>query len=186
MRPAIFLDRDGVLSAAILRDGRPYAPTRIEDFEILPDAGRDAKRLKDAGYLLVVATNQPDIARGLVARATVDAMHDRLRTEIPLDDVYVCECIEGPDCPCYKPKPGMLLAAAKKWGIDLRHSYMVGDRWRDIGAGKAAGCRTILIDRGYWGDRPAETPDMVVSSLSEACACILDKKSAETVQSPGD
>ena len=117
-------------------------------------------------------TNQPDVGNGLQRRKVIEAMHNRIRRELPIDDLKVCYHIDRDKCECRKPKPGMLLQAAKEWSLDLRESYMIGDRWRDIGAGKAAGCRTILVGDGY-GERQPELPDMAVRSLLEAATLIL-------------
>jgi D-glycero-D-manno-heptose 1,7-bisphosphate phosphatase len=171
-RPAVFLDRDGVLNRAFVRAGKPYPPATLEEFELLPGVEAAARRLKGEGFALVVATNQPDVAKGLQRREVVDAMHDRLRRALPLDAIKVCWCVEGPGCGCYKPEPGLLLDAAGELGLDLARSFMVGDRWRDVGAGRRAGCFTILIDRGY--DEPlTETPDAVCADLAEAADVIL-------------
>lgn len=171
---AVFLDRDGVLNVVVMRGGRPSAPRTLDEFEILPGVAESLAALSAAGFLLVVATNQPDVARGLVARETVEAMHDRLRAALPLDDVRVCWEVETPASTCYKPKPGMLITAAGERGIDLGRSYMVGDRWRDVGAGKAAGCFTVFVDRGY-GEVLLDRPDAVCRGLAEAAEIILSR-----------
>jgi D-glycero-D-manno-heptose 1,7-bisphosphate phosphatase len=168
----VFLDRDGVLNRALVRDGKPVAPTTLDEFEILSGVADALRALHEAGFLLIVATNQPDVARGLQVREAVEAMHRRLLETLPLDDIKVCYHSDGANCTCYKPKPGMLLAAASERGIDLPRSYMIGDRWRDVGAGKAAGCFTIFIDRGY-AEGLTEPPDAVCADLSEAAAIIL-------------
>ena len=173
MRRAVFLDRDGVLNRAIVRGGKPYPPSTMDEFEILPGVTEVLPTLGAAGFLLIVTTNQPDVARGTQRRDVVEAMHRRLREALPLDDIRVCYEIDGPTSTCYKPKPGMLLEAAREYGIDLRRSYMVGDRWRDVGAGKAAGCFTILIDRGY-AEPLADRPDAVCADLPAAAAIILN------------
>jgi transaldolase len=175
MRRAVFLDRDGVLNCALVRDGRPYPPATLDEFEILPGVAEALRALDDAGFLLIVATNQPDVARGLQRREVVEAMHRRLLDELPLDDITVCYETDESRSACYKPKPGMLLEAARKLGIDLASSYMVGDRWRDVGAGKAAGCFTIFIDRGY-AEPLTDTPDAVCTNLPEAAAIILRRR----------
>jgi D-glycero-D-manno-heptose 1,7-bisphosphate phosphatase len=169
---AVFLDRDGVINANLERNGRPVAPTRLAEFHILPGAEDAAQRLKAAGFLLVVVTNQPDVANGLTTKETVEAMHAEVRSRLPVDDIAVCYHVDGDDCACRKPKPGMILKAAQEHGIDLAKSYLVGDRWRDVEAGRAAECRTIFIDYGYPQDQPA-TPDKVVTSLAEATEFIL-------------
>lgn len=172
---AVFLDRDGVLNRAFVRDGRPYPPDRIEEFEILPGVPAALDKLKRAGFLLIVVTNQPDVATGRQRREIIDAFHDILRSRLPIDQVRSCFEVDSATCRCYKPKPGLLLDAADEFGIDLSRSYMVGDRWRDIGAGKAAGCYTLFIDRHY--DEPLrEAPDLVVNDLAEAADHILSRE----------
>jgi D-glycero-D-manno-heptose 1,7-bisphosphate phosphatase len=168
---AVFLDRDGVLSRSDFFDGKPRAPRRLEDFHIYPEARAACESLKRNGWLLVVATNQPDIATGHVSADLVDEMHRRLGAELPIDAVEVCPHTDTDRCDCRKPLPGMLTRAARRFGIDLGRSIMVGDRWRDIGAGRAAGCRTIQIDRGW--DERRETPDLVVTGIDAAAKAIL-------------
>ena len=172
---AVFLDRDGVLNRSNVWDGRPFAPTELADFEILAGAPAAVARLKEAGFLTIVATNQKDVGRGLVALEVLEAMHARLRAAMPLDDIYVCSCVD--DCPCYKPNPGMLLEAAEKWRIDLGRSYMVGDRWRDVEAGHRAGCRTLFLDLGY-AEKLALAPDWTVADLGEATDVILGREAS--------
>jgi D-glycero-D-manno-heptose 1,7-bisphosphate phosphatase len=167
MNRAVFLDRDGVINAGVVRNGRPYPPPSLEEFEFLPGVPEAVEALKQAGFLIVVATNQPDVATGVQRREVVEAMHDRVRRELCVDDIQVCYHVNEDKCACRKPKPGMLLSAAEALNIDLSASYMVGDRWRDIDAGKAAGCRTIWINYGY-DEQEAKDPDAVVRSLSEA------------------
>ena len=171
-KKAVFLDRDGVLNRAVVTDGRPYPPRSLDALEILPGVADALTDLRAAGYLNLVVTNQPDVTTGKTTQTLVDAIHDRLMSTLALDKIYACYCVEGPDCDCYKPKPGMLLEAAGEWEVDCAQSFMVGDRWRDVGAGKAANCRTIFIDYGYQERRP-DGPDHVVSSLSEAAEIIL-------------
>lgn len=172
MRRAVFLDRDGVLVRPVVREGKPYAPLRPEDLELLPDAVESVARLKAAGFLLVVVTNQPDVARGDADRAVIEAMHASLMGLLPLDAIRACWHDDTDNCHCRKPKPGLLLDAATDFGIDLASSFMVGDRWRDVGAGQAAGTRTVFIDYG-WAERRPEAPDHVVGSLAEAVAAII-------------
>ena len=170
MRPAVFLDRDGVINRAVVRDGKPYAPRAADDLEILPGVTEALLRLRTAGFALIVVTNQPDIARGKTTREAVDAMHGFLLRVLPLDEIRVCPHDDPEACPCRKPKPGLLLQAPAH---DLGRSVMVGDRWRDIEAGRAAGCRaTILVDYGYDEPIPHE-PDVRVTSLGEGAAWIL-------------
>ena len=172
-RRAVFLDRDGVLNEAVVHNGKPYPPGDVASLRIFPDAAAALARLKDHGYLLLVVTNQPDVARGTRKRETVDAMSRRLRSELPLDDILTCFHDDGDDCDCRKPRPGLMKQAAGQYGIDLAHSYLIGDRWSDIDAGANAGCKTVWIDRGYDEQAPASAPDARVASLSEAVDWIL-------------
>ena len=172
MKRAVFLDRDGVINANLERNGRPVAPTTLAEFQFLPGVVENVRRLKERGYLIVVITNQPDVADGLTARSTVDAMHDLIRSRLVVDDIRACFHNDLAGCSCRKPKPGMILDAAAEHGIDLARSYVVGDRWRDIVAGRAAGCVTFFVDYGYKQDGP-NLPDRVVKSLHDAAALIL-------------
>jgi D-glycero-D-manno-heptose 1,7-bisphosphate phosphatase len=177
VRRAVFLDRDGVINANLERDGRPVAPTRLADFKLLPGVEDAVRRLKQRGYLVIVITNQPDVANGLTERATVEAMHDVIRARLLIDDIKACFHNDAAGCDCRKPKPGLILAAAAEHHIDLAQSYMVGDRWRDVAAGRAAGCRTIFVDYSYPQDGP-NLPDLVVKSLPEAAAIVLSREAS--------
>jgi len=172
MRRAVFLDRDGVVNRTDVRGGRPFAPTRIEDFEIIAGVPEAVKCLKDAGYMVFVVTNQPDIATGLQTTESLSAMHAKLRAEVAVDDIFVCPHTDGANCGCRKPKPGMLLTAAERHGVTLNESWMIGDRWRDIEAGTAVGCKTVFVDRGY--DEPLSQADYVVAEMPDALPMILD------------
>jgi len=173
MNRAVFLDRDGVLTRAILRQGKAYAPVTPSEMEIDSDAPAALARLKAAGFLLIAVTNQPDVARGITRLADVHAMHAVLRAALPLDAVFACFHDDSDACPCRKPRPGMLLQGAAAHAIDLAQSFMVGDRWRDVDAGAAAGCRTIWIDRRYDERAPAHPPHARVDSLRAAVEWIL-------------
>lgn len=170
LRRAVFLDRDGVLNVSDVRGGRPYAPTRLEDFEIYPEAPAAVASLRSAGFAAIVVTNQKDIGTGKTPWGLYQKMTARLRAAIELDDVLVCA--RADECENYKPNPGMLLEGAARHQINLAQSYMVGDRWRDIGAGRAAGCRTILVDRGYTEAQPYE-PDLIAKDIADAADKIL-------------
>jgi len=169
---AVFLDRDGVINANLERNGKPVAPTSLAEFRILPGVAKAVRQLKDAGFLIVVVTNQPDVRTGLTSKATVEAMHDEIRRQMPIDDFFICFHIDTDNCACRKPKSGLLLTAAEKYGIDFASSYIVGDRWRDVLAGQAAGCTTIFVDYGFVQDQPA-TADQTVKSLADAAEFIL-------------
>ena len=173
-RRAVFLDRDGVINAASVRDGRPHPPDTLDVLEVLPGVADALASLRAAGFRLVVVTNQPDVARGTQRREVVDAMHARLAAELPIDEFRVCAHDDRDGCACRKPKPGLLESAAREAGLSLGASYMVGDRWRDVEAGRRAGCTTIFIDRGYH-ERAPDRPDAIVGSLPEAATWILSR-----------
>ena len=170
----VFLDRDGVINRAILKEGKPYAPRDLAEFEILPGVAEACGRLKSAGFLLVIATNQPDVGRGTLGQAVVEEIHRQVCRQLPVDRVEVCyDSGEGnPPSEFRKPRPGMLLRAARALDIDLGASYMVGDRWVDVECGRAAGCKTILVDYGYSEALKAQ-PDYTVRGLGEAADIII-------------
>jgi D-glycero-D-manno-heptose 1,7-bisphosphate phosphatase len=177
VRRAVFLDRDGVLNASVIREGKPYPPDSLAALKILPGVDEALLRLRAAGYLNIVVTNQPDVATGKQRIEVVEAMHDRLLRELPLDGVKVCYHTDDQKCDCRKPKPGMLLQAAKDHDIDLPRSFLVGDRWRDVTAGQAVGCSCFFVDYGYDEKRP-EKPYVPVKFLPEAVALILSHSSS--------
>jgi D-glycero-D-manno-heptose 1,7-bisphosphate phosphatase len=179
---AVFLDRDGVINGAVVRDGKPYPPDTAEELVILPGVSEALLNLRRADFRTIVVTNQPDAATGKQRREVIDTINDRLKRELAIDDIRVCWHVDADECSCRKPKPGMILDAAAAWDIDLARSWMVGDRWRDIGAGRAAGCRTILIDCGY-RERRAEGPDFTVGSLDEASVLIMND-TAGSIRAP--
>jgi D-glycero-D-manno-heptose 1,7-bisphosphate phosphatase len=176
---AVFLDRDGVLIPQRLASGSLAPPDSAGSLELLPGVAQACLRLHDDGLLLFVVTNQPDVARGIIALADVETIHRRLRELLPIDHIYVCPHDEIDACDCRKPRPGMLLEAARQWGVDLRASTMVGDRWRDIEAGQRAGCATVYIPRGYPELKP-EFFDATANDLTEAADFILERRAAVT------
>jgi D-glycero-D-manno-heptose 1,7-bisphosphate phosphatase len=169
MQRCVFMDRDGVIIRTYVHDGKPYAITAYEDLDILDGVADAIGKLKEAGYMMIVVSNQPDVAAGKVSRDVVETINADLMKKLGLDEIKTCY---DSTAPCYKPKPGMLMEAAEDHDVDLEHSYMVGDRWRDIGAGKAAGCMTIFIDKGYSEQAP-DHPDHIVGALPEAVELIL-------------
>lgn len=171
MNKAVFLDRDGVINRVVLREGRPHSPASVDELEFLPGVGEAIEALRGAGYRIIVVTNQPDVARGLQRRCVVESINRRIQSMFDIDDLRVCYHDDSDGCSCRKPQPGMLLAAAADWSLDLDRSFMVGDRWRDIEAGKATGCKTVHVESGY-AERTPECPDTVVGSLREASALI--------------
>ena len=174
--PAVFLDRDGVLNRPLIRDGLPFPPVTAEQLEIYPDVPEGSARLKQAGFILIVVTNQPDVGRGTQSREILDGMHAKLRMAVPaLDAIEVCYhagASHGESCDCRKPRPGMLLRAAAEHGIDLKRSFLIGDRWRDVDCAHAVGCRAVFIDRGY-REPLRDKPEFTVATFRDAVATIL-------------
>jgi D-glycero-D-manno-heptose 1,7-bisphosphate phosphatase len=177
-KPAVFLDRDGVLNEAIIRSGKPGAPRDLSELVITCGACTALEELKREGFLLIVVTNQPDIARGKANRGDIDKINAKLAAILPLDAIEVCEHDDNERCNCRKPKPGMILRAREKFGLDLAGSFMVGDRWRDIEAGGCVGCRTILIGDGY-GETFHCAPTIKLASLPKAASWIIQQSRDE-------
>jgi D-glycero-D-manno-heptose 1,7-bisphosphate phosphatase len=178
-RAAVFLDRDGVLNHPVIRDGKPYPPQSVGDLSIYVDAAGALHALKKAGFVLVVVTNQPDVARGTQRIEAIEAINDSIRAALPVDSILVCYHDDREGCACRKPKPGLLLDAAKRHALALDRSFMVGDRWRDVEAGRAAGVRTILIKRDYFERSSHLPPNAVVSSIADAADWIIRESNAE-------
>jgi D-glycero-D-manno-heptose 1,7-bisphosphate phosphatase len=175
MRRAIFLDRDGVLNRVFLQaDGKTHPPQTSEQLHILPGVPEACMSLRRAGFFLIMVTNQPDVARGKQSREEVEAINQALRQQVFLDEVRVCYHDNDDNCFCRKPKPGLLLDAAKDWAIDTGKSFMIGDRWTDIEAGRRAGCQTVLVN-GSPDELLRCRPHFQAVSLFEAAAWILNK-----------
>jgi len=173
IRRAVFLDRDGVINKVLLNDGKPFSPRRIEDFELLPWVEYALNSFKNMGFLNIVITNQPDIARGFARIEELNKIHEMIREKLPIDDILTCPHDDADNCQCRKPKPGMLFEAAKRWSINLKASFLIGDTWKDIEAGKLAGCKTILIDMPY---NKYVLADFRVESLSSVVKIINDDR----------
>ncbi|MBI2058257.1 MAG: HAD family hydrolase [Nitrospirae bacterium] len=170
MKRAVFFDRDGVLIEPVFRRGRPSAPLTLEEFVLVAGAKEEVARIRRAGFLALVVTNQPELARGELDPEILHQMHRRLEKELSVDGIYVCPHEPSQGCVCHKPRPGLLHQAARCWDLDCRRSFLIGDRWRDIGAGRSAGCTTVLIERDYSGALGA---DRHVPDLSAAVDHIL-------------
>ena len=171
---AVFLDRDGVINRPLIRWGRPYPPTSLDEFELLPGVPKACAALKKLGFLLVVATNQPDVGRGTLAREAVETIHGWILQQLPIDRVMSCYhggAEYGEPCDCRKPRPGMLFQAAEELRINLAKSFMIGDRWRDVDCGFNAGCKTIFIDWGY-EEKLKRDPDFNAHDLLDAAKLI--------------
>ena len=173
LKHAVFLDRDGVLNDAVVRVGRPYPPASLVELRVADGAPEALRRLRDAGYLLIVVTNQPDVGRGTQSRESVEEMNCALAAQMPIDEFVVCWHDGREECACRKPKPGMVQDAASRHGIDLTGSFLIGDRWRDIDCAHAAGVRAVWIDRGYTERGPDRAAEYRCGSIGEAVEWIL-------------
>jgi len=170
LKKAVFLDRDGVLNHTVFKMGKPRAPYTLDEFILIPGVYEGLQLLKEKNYLLIVVTNQPDVARGWVTKEAVEMINQHLKEILPIDEIKVCFHTEFDQCVCRKPNPGMILEAAREWNIKLPESYILGDRYSDIEAGNKAGCRTILIGEG---DEPKTIrPDYQKNSLLDAAHLI--------------
>lgn len=174
-RRAVFLDRDGVINRAVIREGKPYPPASLAELEIPPTVRGHLQALRRAGFLLIVVTNQPDVARGTQTRQMVEAIHLALQAQLPLDQIMTCYHDDSANCSCRKPKPGLLMLAAAEFQIELDKSYLIGDRWRDIEAAQRVACPAIFIDYGY-AERQPEEPYIRALSLADAVDWILGKE----------
>ena len=171
---AVFLDRDGVLNRAIVRNGKPFPPFRLADVEILPGAITSLQRLADSGYVLIGITNQPDVTRGTQSREIVESINGLIQSRLPVREIFVCYHDHADECDCRKPKPVLILQAAKKYGIDLSQSWMVGDRWKDIVAGQSAGLKTIFVDFHYTETYIGAPADFIVEDPAFLADIILN------------
>ena len=173
----VFLDRDGVINRAYVRDGVSRPPASADALEILPGVPEALARLRRAGFRLVVVTNQPDVARGTQTREAVEAIHARLMAALPLDEIRVCYHDDADGCLCRKPKTALLTQGPP---ADLAASIMVGDRWRDVEAGRGAGCATVFVESGA-PEPLTHEPDVRVASLAEAADWILARPGRQNI-----
>jgi D-glycero-D-manno-heptose 1,7-bisphosphate phosphatase len=172
-RTAVFLDRDGIINRAIVRDGKPYPPDRLEDLEILAGAVTSITRLAASGYILIGVTNQPDVARGTQSRENVELFNTTIQSRLPVSEIFVCYHDNADGCDCRKPKPGLIMQAAEKYEIDLSKSWMVGDRWKDIAAGKTTGLKTIFVDYHYAETFQGSPADFTIEDMGVLADVIL-------------
>jgi D-glycero-D-manno-heptose 1,7-bisphosphate phosphatase len=173
-KKAVFLDRDGVLNDAVVRDGKPYPPDSLATLRISKEVPKALHALKQADFLLICVTNQPDVARGKTLCTIVETINTHLLSSLPLDNIYVCYHDDIDMCDCRKPLPGLLMRAASQYGIDLCRSFMIGDRWKDIEAGKNAGCKTVWLNYNYQEAFFTAAPDYTTSSIIEAVDWIIN------------
>jgi D-glycero-D-manno-heptose 1,7-bisphosphate phosphatase len=171
-RRGVFLDRDGVINRAVVRDGKPYPPAGVSELEILPGVDAACHDLHRASFVLILVTNQPDVSRGNQCRQTVESINAVIVNRLAIDDARVCYHDDADQCECRKPKAGLIVQAAQEWQIDLANSFVIGDRWKDIVAGQTAGCKTIFIDYGY-AEPPPQSFDLKTDSLRKAADWIL-------------
>ena len=170
MKLGVFLERDGVLNKARVQKQHQASPLTLEEFKVLPKTAPLLRRLKAAGFLIIVTTNQPGISRGYLIRRELDRMHDFLRRTLPVDDIFVCPHDETDHCPCRKPRPGLLTEAAFKWQLDLDRSFVISDKWQDAEAARSSGCLSLLLDSPWIG---SVHHDFVMPDLSSAVEKIL-------------
>ncbi len=166
MSKAIFWDRDGVINEVVMRGNSVSSPRNFQEFKILPGVKQALEECKSMGFLNIIITNQPDISRLLLAPEDLEKMHQVIMATLPVDDITCCPHDSKDNCACRKPKPGMILQEAKKRGVDLAKSYVIGDSDKDIGAGKAAGCKTFFIKKAYNKGEGREA-DFVATNLKE-------------------
>lgn len=162
---AVFFDRDGVINKSIVKNNKPYPPSSISEFVWNGNIIEIIEKLNQKGYKTIIFTNQPDVARGTQSLEKVEEIHDKIKKETLIDEIYSCYHDSQDNCDCRKPKPGMLLSAQKKYGINLKQSYVIGDRWKDIEAGKQVGCKTIFIDYNY-DEKISSKPDYTVANIN--------------------
>lgn len=172
---AIFLDRDGVVNQTFVIRGKPYPPENLAELKVLDGVKEAIEAFKGAGFLVGVVTNQPDVALGKTTRMVVDQINREINRELDFDFIEVCFHSEEDGCDCRKPKSGMLRAVSARLDVDLVKSFMIGDRWRDIDAGKDAGCSTVWIESHY-AERAPEGFTFKANSLLAASKVILDSR----------
>jgi D-glycero-D-manno-heptose 1,7-bisphosphate phosphatase len=185
MNRSVYLDRDGVLIQHRVVDGKPCAPSNIADIIIQEEVLEACKRLKTAGYLLVMVTNQAAIANGVIDKAQAESINSYLELTLKLDAVEMCSHGQNDNCVCRKPKPYMLEKAAKSLDIDLINSFMIGDRWSDIEAGEKAGCKTIYIKNSNYEDNVLFVPDFIANNLKDAADWILKQETTDEINGIG-
>lgn len=172
MNKAVFLDRDGVINKAKVLNGLPFPPNDLDELFIIEGVPEAIELLLNSNYLVVVVTNQPDVARGTVERKKIELINFEISKRTGIRNFYTCFHDDSDDCSCRKPKPGLLIEAARDYSLDLKSSFMIGDRWRDVSAGQAVGSRCFFIDYGY-SEKSPKMPFKKVSSLLEAAHLIL-------------
>lgn len=179
MKLGVFIERDGVLNQVRVERQQQVVPTSLADFKINEGAVPLLKKLRAAGFKIIVTTNQPGVSRGYLSRRELDRMHDLLRRVLPIDDLFLCAHDEADRCPCRKPKAGLLTEAKFKWHLDLDRSFVISDKWQDAEAARAAGCTSLLVDSPWIG---TVHHDFVLPNLKTVVEKILQLKTADPVQ----
>jgi D-glycero-D-manno-heptose 1,7-bisphosphate phosphatase len=178
MKLGVFIERDGLLNKVRVERQHQVSPATLSDFKISKDVAPQLKKLKAAGLMVIVTTNQPGIARGYLPRRELDRMHDLLRRSLPIDDLFLCPHDEADRCPCRKPKPGLLTEARFKWHLDLDRSFVISDKWQDAEAARAAGCTSLLVESPWVG---TVHHDFLLPNFSTVVNKILQLQSANPV-----
>ena len=173
LRRAVFLDRDGTLNRAYLREGVSHPPCTEDELEILQGVPEALNQLHRAGFALIVVTNQPDVARGTQSLEMAQRINDALRAQIEVDALFACFHDDGDVCTCRKPHPGLILRAARELGIKLSASFLIGDRWRDTEAGHRAGCTTIQLGSPDQASGHMIFPDFWAPDFGTAAQIVL-------------
>jgi D-glycero-D-manno-heptose 1,7-bisphosphate phosphatase len=172
MNKAVFLDRDGVINNVIFRNGnnlKPIAPWSMKEFRLIPGIEKPLLDLSKSGFKLFIVTNQPDIGNGVISQAFVEMVNENILSNLPIDEIKICPHVDLNGCDCRKPKSGMITSLAKKWDIDCKESFMIGDTWKDIESGKKTCATTILLEKHYNTNVEA---DYTASNLSQAVEII--------------
>jgi len=181
MKKAVFIERDGVLNQAFVNGRQQVGPASLAEFRLQEGVLPLLARLKEAGFLLLVTTNQPGIARGDLSRRELDRMHDQLRRLIPVDDIFICPHDDPDRCPCRKPRPGLFQEARCKWQLNMNASFVVSDKWQDVEAARSAGCTSILI-RSAWNG--AAHPDLILQDFGSVVEKILSLQPPQAPSQP--
>ena len=153
---AVILDRDGVINQAFLQHGRPIPPRSLDELRIILGVPEAIRLLKSHDFIILCLTNQPDVSRGTMTREGVEAINKYLQEELQIQEIFVCFHDDRDKCECRKPKPGGIEYFLAKYNLDRSSTYMVGDRWKDIEAGQAAGVQTVFIARDYAEKAPKD------------------------------
>lgn len=168
MLSAIFLDRDGIINVTNIINRKPVAIYNASQLVFVDGIVELVRYFCDLGFLIFCITNQPDISRGKLSEKNVLEINEKIMKELPIKKIYVCPHDDADKCECRKPKTGMLMEAKREYYIDMKSSWVIGDRWSDIECGKSAGCKTIFVDYGY-SENLLSIPDITVKNIKEIC-----------------